>query len=478
MFKIKLFTIALFLSLAGCSSTPQVGPAAPEDYLQLEPFKKGERVLILAPHPDDEAIACAGVIQRALKSGAHVRVVFLTNGDHNEFAFIVYEKRLTIRQGEFIHLGKVRRQESIKAMKFLGLPEKELIFLGYPDYGTFEIFCKYWRSPKPFRDRLTRISRVPYEDNPSYGEQYFGENILRDLTKQIADYRPDKIFVSHPADVNVDHKTLYLFLQVALSDLEGKIPPPKVYPYLVHCLGWPKPRHYHPELRLSPPDKFADSDLEWLRFDLTHEELARKHHAIFFYRSQTSSSAFYLLAFARKNELFSDYPQIRLEPQTALNGKDIIYSDPMEMFEEIEQAANPDPLEELEGHGSVSYAVEEGNFIVRLEKPKKLSLRFGTLLYIFGYSKNTPFVQMPKIRIITLGRRVKVFSAKQRIIDANVAVEFGRRSLILKIPLKLLGEPDYLLTALKAYHGTIPIDAVAFRKIVINKAAVDQEGGK
>ena len=55
----------------------------------LEPFKKGQRVLILAPHPDDEAIACAGVIQQALKAGAKVKIVYLTNGDHNELGFIV-----------------------------------------------------------------------------------------------------------------------------------------------------------------------------------------------------------------------------------------------------------------------------------------------------------------------------------------------------------------------------------------------------
>lgn len=476
MFKTKLLIAVLILSLAGCSSAPKVDFRESSGYPVLEPFKKGERILILAPHPDDEAIACAGVIQKALKAGAQVRVVFLTNGDHNEFAFIVYEKRLTIRQGEFIHLGKVRRQESIKAMKFLGLPEKELIFLGYPDYGTFEIFCKYWRSPKPFRDRLTRISSVPYEENPSYGSQYFGENILRDLTKQIADYRPDKIFVSHPADVNVDHKTLYLFLQVALSDLAGKMPAPKVYPYLVHCVGWPKPRHYHPELRLSPPDKFTDSKLDWHRCDLTAEELGKKHRSIFFYKSQTSSSAFYLLAFARKNELFSDYPDIKLEPQTVINSNDIVYSDPSEMFEEIENSVDPQPGGELEDKGAVSYAVEDGNFVVRLQKPKKLSGRFGVLLYIFGYNKNIPFVQMPKIRIITMGRRAKVFEAKTRIIDSGVTIDFGRNSLILKIPFKLLGESDYLLTALKAYHGTLPIDAVAFRKVVINKEGGENAG--
>jgi LmbE family N-acetylglucosaminyl deacetylase len=467
MRKIKLFIVALVLVGSGCISAPRPDAGSRPPHPELEPFKKDERVLILAPHPDDEAIACAGIIQKALAAGAQVRIVFLTNGDHNEVAFIVYEKRLTIRQGEFIHLGKVRRQESIDAMKFLGVPEKDLVFLGYPDYGTFEIFCKYWQTDKPFRDRLTRISSVPYPENPSYGAKYYGENILSDLTKQIRDYQPDKIFVSHPADVNGDHKTLYLFLQVALSDLEGKITPPKVYPYLVHCVGWPKPRHYHPELELNPPDKFVDTQLYWLRSDLSPEELVKKYRSIFFYKSQTNSSAFYLLAFARKNELFSDYPELKLEPQLPASGKGLFYSDASKMFKELEYPADIKQVEEIEEEGSVSYAEEDGYFVVRLDKPKKLSGRFGVMLYIFGYSRSVPFPQMPKIRVITMGNSFTVFSSKNRVMDSGVKVDFGKHSLIIRIPLKLLGQPDYLLTSSKAYHGNLPIDVTVFRKIKI-----------
>jgi LmbE family N-acetylglucosaminyl deacetylase len=350
-------------------------------------------------------------------------------------------------------------------MKFLGLSEKDLVFLGYPDYGTFEILCKYWQAKQPFRDRLTRISSVPYKDNLSYGAEYVGENILADLTKQILDYRPDKIFVSHPADVNVDHKALYLFLQVALSDLESRIAKPRIYPYLVHCVGWPKPRHYHPELALYPPAKFSDSRIDWLRLDLSADELDKKHRAILFYKSQTESGAFYLLSFARKNELFSDYPMLELKPQSVSEGKDLFYSDASEIFEGEEYPVDLKQIEPLGDKGSVSYAVEDDYFIVRLDRPRKLSGKFGVMLYIFGYSKSTPFAQMPKIRIITIGKSCKVFNAKNRIIGSGVGIDFGRNSLIIKIPLKLLGQPDYTLTALKAYHGNLPIDVVVFRKL-------------
>lgn len=161
--------------LSGCVNVRKPDLARWPVMPSLELFKKGERVLILAPHPDDEVIGCAGVIQQALKAGAKVKIIYLTNGDHNELAFIVYEKRITIRQGEFVHMGQVRQKEAIKAMKFLGLSENDLVFLGYLDFGTFTIFSQYWQSKKPFRDLLTRISSVPYKDNPSYGAPYRGK---------------------------------------------------------------------------------------------------------------------------------------------------------------------------------------------------------------------------------------------------------------------------------------------------------------
>lgn len=459
----RILIFLLLLSLSGCATVKKPDLTRWKAMPALEPFKKNERVLILAPHPDDEAIACAGVIQEALNSGAKVKVVYLTNGDHNELAFIVYEKRITVRQGEFIHMGQVRQKEAVKAMKSLGLSENDLVFLGYPDFGTFAIFCNYWRTQRPFRDRLTRISNVPYKNNPSYGAPYYGESILNDLVSQVLDYQPDKIFVSHPFDVNVDHKSLYLFLQVVLSDLEGKIPSPKVYPYLVHCVGWPKPRHYHPELELYPPDKFIDSKINWQRFNLSFKQLDKKHQSILFYNSQTQSSAFYLLSFARENELFGDYSALELAPKP--KDKLISYLGASKMFSAPQYAQDSQDSDVPEDKGLVSYAQENNYFIIRVDTPKQLSKRFGAMLYIFGYAKDTAFARMPKIRIIITGRKFKVFSAKDKVANSGIRLDSGKDYLILRVPLKLLGEPDYLLTSLKVYRGNLGVDATGYRKI-------------
>ena len=41
---------------------------------------RGERLLVLAPHPDDEVIGCGGLIARHLRDGRKVRVAIVTNG--------------------------------------------------------------------------------------------------------------------------------------------------------------------------------------------------------------------------------------------------------------------------------------------------------------------------------------------------------------------------------------------------------------
>src|SRR5215217_793092 len=41
---------------------------------------RGERLLVLAPHPDDEAIGCGGLIAQHLREHRSVRIVIVTDG--------------------------------------------------------------------------------------------------------------------------------------------------------------------------------------------------------------------------------------------------------------------------------------------------------------------------------------------------------------------------------------------------------------
>jgi LmbE family N-acetylglucosaminyl deacetylase len=472
--KITLVLIRLILTF-GCayadsSSLPSQAPIISD----IEPIQKKDRILILAPHPDDETIGCAGIIQEALRQGAKVQVVYFTNGDSNQLAFIVYEKRLTFKKGEFIHMGEVRRKESISAMRVLGLNESNLTFLGYPDFGTFMIFMSHWRDEPAFRSLLTKASSVPYKENFSYGRPYKGESVLEDLKSIIKKYKPNKIFVSHPADTNGDHRALYLFLQIALSDLNKELVWPKIYPYLIHCIGWPLPRHYHPELSLSAPKKFTDSVIKWSRYLLSPQQLDEKYKAILVYKSQTESSAFYLLSFGRKNELFGDYSEIELNLSTstakaAVKNQFDSFFNVSGLYKNADLESGTDLENTVEDQGHVSYGLSEDSLLIRITKTRELNRRFGVLLYLFGYSWKTPFGKMPKLRIIAQHNRFKVFNGKKMIKAEGISLELNAQEFSLKVPLKILGEPDFILSSMKTYTGILPVDTVSFRKINIRR---------
>src|SRR5438046_7255856 len=49
--------------------------------IPFEPLDlRGERLLVLAPHPDDEVIGCGGLVAQHLAEGRSVRVVVATDG--------------------------------------------------------------------------------------------------------------------------------------------------------------------------------------------------------------------------------------------------------------------------------------------------------------------------------------------------------------------------------------------------------------
>ena len=212
--------------------------------------------------------------------------------------------------------------DELEALKKIGVMEKDCVFLGYPDYGTMEILLKYWGNTRPFKYMLTRISKVPYPNCLSPGAPYVGESILSDMEKVIIDFKPTKVFVSHPVDVNRDHRSFYLFLQIALWDLEGKIIKPVIFPYLVHMERWPEPRGYHPDLGLTPPDILKKSEISWQKIELTDKEVSMKHDALECYKSENEYNPTYIFTFARKNELFGDYPVINLPKESSLYNRD------------------------------------------------------------------------------------------------------------------------------------------------------------
>ncbi|MDD5432057.1 MAG: PIG-L family deacetylase [Candidatus Omnitrophica bacterium] len=425
----------------------------------LEPFTKEDRVLVLAPHPDDEDIGCGGVIQRALKSGSQVKVVYLTCGDNNIFSIIFYNKflfplkLLFLKKKDFIDLGHQRVHEAIEAMKVLGLNEKDLIFLGYPDHGTDQMFVYNWKHEKPYRSSFSGHANVPYEESIGYKKEYTADNVIEDVKRVVSNYKPTKIFVSSSSDVNGDHWAYYLYLMASLADLNKQVPAPKIYPYLVHAPGWPLPRHYHPELEIEPSYKFFGDALalvNWRQLRLTKEEIEKKHQAMLAYDSQVRVSAFYLMAFVRQNELFGDFPSIVLKRQYPIDKPehDVVFTSDTQWF---------------------GYAVVNDYLWIRFKKPKELKHRLNVTFSIFGYRYDVPFAKMPNTLVRIKYNKFSVYNATEdsKVCVAGASLDFNPESVIFKIPLSVLGNPEGFLFGFETSEHYLPVGSTSFRVISI-----------
>ena len=89
------------------------------------------RVLVIAPHSDDEVVGCGGVIARHVRGGSLVDVVFMTDGrwgDGELFSSGLVKRERIRRQDALI---ETRKREARAAAAVLGT--HALHFLGLPD---------------------------------------------------------------------------------------------------------------------------------------------------------------------------------------------------------------------------------------------------------------------------------------------------------------------------------------------------------
>ena len=101
--------------------------------LQMASFAEppaGARVLVIAPHPDDETLGPGILLSRLAKKGAQVRVVVMTNGDGFTDALAISYHELKPRREDYLKFGYTRQKETLAAMGLLGIPESDVTFLG------------------------------------------------------------------------------------------------------------------------------------------------------------------------------------------------------------------------------------------------------------------------------------------------------------------------------------------------------------
>ena len=139
-----------------------------------------ERLLVLAPHMDDETIGCGGTLARHMRAGAKARVVFLTDGRGGDSS----ARRLhtAARRAAQAQLISTRKEEARRALAILGIES---------------------------------ISFLDAEDGMLAQDRSVGTR-LREI---LAAERPELIYVPHFVEQHPDHTAASAVLFEALREL-------------------------------------------------------------------------------------------------------------------------------------------------------------------------------------------------------------------------------------------------------------------
>jgi len=420
---------------------------------QIE-LQADDRILVLVPHPDDDILSTAGTIQQALDMGLPVKVVFMTNGDYNETSFALYRKEITLDSTEALRLGETRREEALAAQGILGVKPEQVVFLGYPDGGGLEIFEKHWGENHPYRALLSGQNSVIYSFTQSPNAPFKGESIVADLKQVVSDFQPTKIFTSHPGDVHPDHQTVPLYLKVALWDLVEEIEP-EVYHFITHYGRWPQPRGYQPEHPLEPPAQF-DVDNRWLIVPITIQQREKKLKALQAHKTQWGSGQPYLESVVRANELFDVIDEIPIAP-----GEEIEILPAEAAFNGEALHLHPESEQQAFTEGEVRTVRLDGDdlvFAIELEEP--LAGDVHAKAWTMGYRANTPFEEMPKLFLDLSSEGYKVYDRGNELSADSVTVSGSPTRSEVRIPLKLLGNPERLMVSAQTQVGDVPLDNI------------------
>lgn len=130
-----------------------------------------KRILVAAPHPDDDVIACGGSIAKHLHNGNQVAIMYITSGDAGGIQYYKDE------------LATIREAEAREAATLLGV--KDLSFLRIAD-GYIE----------------------------------FNKENLINITALIRKLKPHTVYIPHGRDGCRDHKITHSLLAEACKRSE------------------------------------------------------------------------------------------------------------------------------------------------------------------------------------------------------------------------------------------------------------------
>ncbi len=267
-------------------------------------ISKETRLMVFSPHPDDESLGAAGLIQRVIKTGGSVKVVFLTNGDGFPEAVEMGDHISIPTARDYREYGEDRMEESLKALATLGMKESDVIFLRFPDGGLTALRSKHG-GKNAYTSPTTREYRPPALSVVVPQAGYTGEGLQMEIERVLSDFRPNMLATSAPEDMHPDHASTHFFVKQAWKHLHKEHPEfqPTWLIYLIHYGQWPVAQGAGTGSKLNPPEDHPHKE-KWVPLALTSEEAAAKRKALLEYQTQMIVMGRYLLSFARSNELF------------------------------------------------------------------------------------------------------------------------------------------------------------------------------
>jgi hypothetical protein len=166
------------------------------------------------------------------------------------------------------------------------------------------------------------------------------------------------------------------------------------------------------------------------------------------------------LSFIRPNELFGDYPVVKIKPdQTPVA---------LSVNREAELREVPEMLLDEErvnfmGVQEERVYLEDDAIVFSLTLSRAIGKTAGVSLFVFGYRKDIPFSAMPKLHI-------KFGTLSHKILDQDtilpvdtIKVERSTKGFTIHIPLRALGQPQRILTSVHTYELAVPLDWVSWR---------------
>ena len=202
----------------------------------------GTRVLILAPHPDDEINIAGNMILNLAAAKAEIFVAYSTNGDFEQPA-------------------EVRAREAVDALKILGVPREKIIFLGYGD--GHKLSNTPTKSPAGFSETYAAENFVDYAKK-TFGRHssYTRQNFKRDLKDLLLELRANIIFCVD-RDSHADHRALSILFEEAIGEIlsERDDYRPEVYKKFAYATAFTAaPDFYAPNLLSTPRPKLGETD--------------------------------------------------------------------------------------------------------------------------------------------------------------------------------------------------------------------------